>query len=53
VAIGIEQEPGAAGKALGERYTRHVLRGYRVYSERVAGAKQVRAQPVAGRPRTG
>ena len=30
VAIVIEQEPGAAGKAVTDRYKRHVLRGYTV-----------------------
>jgi predicted phage terminase large subunit-like protein len=53
VMIGIEQEPGAAGLALGERFTRHVLRGYRVYAERVTGGKAIRAQPVAAAAENG
>ena len=53
VAIGIEQEPGAAGVALVERYKRHLLRGYRVYGERVTGGKNVRAQPVAAAAENG
>jgi predicted phage terminase large subunit-like protein len=52
-AIGIEQEPGAAGLALGERYTRHLLRGYRVFAERVTGGKLIRAQPVAAAAENG
>jgi phage terminase large subunit-like protein len=52
VAILIEQEPGASGKALVERYQRRVLRGYSVRGERVTGAKDVRARPVAAPQRT-
>jgi predicted phage terminase large subunit-like protein len=47
VTVVIEQEPGAAGVALIERYKKHVLRGFSVKSERPTGAKDVRAQPVA------
>ena len=47
VEIGIEQEPGGAGKALAERYKRHCLPGYSVFSERATGGKDIRAQPVA------
>jgi predicted phage terminase large subunit-like protein len=53
VAIGIEQEPGAAGVALVERYIRHLLRGYRVSGERVTGTKLIRAQPVAAAAENG
>jgi predicted phage terminase large subunit-like protein len=54
VAIGIEQEPGAAaGVALVERYKRQLLRGYRVYPERVTGGKDVRAAPVAAAAENG
>ena len=53
VAIAIEQEPGAAGKALAQRYTRHLLRGYRVFTERVTGGKDVRARPVAAAAENG
>ena len=53
VAIAIEQEPGAAGKTLTDSYIRHVLRGYRVFSERVTGSKDVRAQPVAAAAENG
>jgi predicted phage terminase large subunit-like protein len=53
VAIGIEQEPGAAGVALVERYKRQLLRGYRVYAERVTGRKDVRAAPVAAAAENG
>ena len=47
VQIVIEQEPAAAGIALLDRYKRHVLAGYTVYSDRPSGRKQLRAQPVA------
>jgi len=53
VTIGIEQEPGAAGKALVERYKRQLLRGYSVYGKHVTGAKDVRAQPVAAAAENG
>ena len=53
MTIGIEQEPGAAGVALGERYTRHLLRGYRAFAERVTGGKLIRAQPVAAAAENG
>src|SRR5437763_16758537 len=53
VTIGIEQEPGAAGLALVERYTRHPLRGYRVFAERVTGRKLIRTQPVAAAAENG
>lgn len=39
--------------ALTDRYTRHLLRGYRVVGERVTGAKDVRAQPVAAAAENG
>jgi predicted phage terminase large subunit-like protein len=53
VTVGIEQEPGAAGVALVERYKRHLLRGYRVFAERVTGGKDIRAQPVAAAAENG
>jgi predicted phage terminase large subunit-like protein len=53
VTIGIEQEPGAAGKALVERYKRQLLRGYSVYGKHVTGAKDLRAQPVAAAAENG
>jgi phage terminase large subunit-like protein len=53
VTIGIEQEPGAAGVALVERYKRQLLRGYAVYSQRATGSKDVRAQPVAAAAENG
>jgi predicted phage terminase large subunit-like protein len=53
VTIGIEQEPGAAGKVLVEGYKRQLLRGYSVYGKHVTGAKDVRAQPVAAAAENG
>jgi predicted phage terminase large subunit-like protein len=43
----LEEEPGASGKAVTDRYKRHVLRGYDVRSLRPTGAKDVRARIVA------
>lgn len=45
VEIGIEQEPGAAGKILVEHYITNILRDYRVKAVTVSKAKVVRAQP--------
>jgi predicted phage terminase large subunit-like protein len=53
VPIRIEQEPGASGKAVAERYQRQVLPGFNVHSERVTGAKDVRARPVAAAAENG
>jgi phage terminase large subunit-like protein len=53
VTIGIEQEPGAAGVALVQSYIRELLRGYRVFGERVTGGKLIRAQPVAAAAESG
>jgi predicted phage terminase large subunit-like protein len=53
VTIGIEQEPGAAGVALVQRYIRQLLRGYRAFPERVTGGKLIRAQPVAAAAENG
>lgn len=47
VRIGIEQEPGSAGKGQADHYRRHVLRGYIVESEKVTGDKATRAVAVA------
>jgi predicted phage terminase large subunit-like protein len=53
VQIMLEEEPGAAGKHLSDRYKRHVLRPYSVRSHRPTGPKQVRAQPVAAAAENG
>ena len=53
VEIVIEEEPGAAGRAVTHRYKAHVLRGYTVTSERPTGAKDVRARPVAAAAENG
>lgn len=44
--IGIEQEPGSAGKALVEHYERNVLPEFRVNAIPVVQNKVVRAQPL-------
>lgn len=46
-AIIINQDPGSAGKAVLERYQRHILRGYTVIPNRETGDKVVRAKPVS------
>jgi predicted phage terminase large subunit-like protein len=47
VRIIIEQEPGAAGSTVIDRYKGHVLRGYNVRGVRATGAKAVRASVAA------
>lgn len=47
VIIGIEQEPGSAGKGQAEHYRLRVLRGYIVMDEKVTGDKATRAVAVA------
>ena len=47
VAIRIEQEPGASGAHLIDRFKRKVLRGYNVSGRRETGAKDLRARPAA------
>ncbi|MGI8425441.1 MAG: phage terminase large subunit [Actinomycetota bacterium] len=44
VPIGIEQEPGAAGKSLIQHYQLNVLAGYPVFTEHPTGDKVTRAQ---------
>ncbi len=53
VRITIEQEPGAAGSALAERYKRQILRGYTVKAVRPTGTKETRATPVAAAAENG
>ncbi len=53
VSIVIEEEPGAAGRALTNRYKQHILRGYTVTSIRPTGTKDVRARPVAAAAENG
>ena len=53
VKIIIEQEPGAAGRAVTDRYKRHVLRGYNVRGDRATGAKDVRASVAAAAAENG
>jgi predicted phage terminase large subunit-like protein len=47
VTIGIEQEPGSAGKKVVEDFQNRVLRGYAVHGVRPTGSKFTRAGPVA------
>ena len=47
VAIRMEQEPGASGVAVAERYRRSVLFGYDYKAIRSTGSKEVRANPFA------
>ena len=46
VEIVLEQEPGSAGKAVVDAYSRQHLRGYYVTVERPTGPKHIRANPV-------
>jgi predicted phage terminase large subunit-like protein len=47
VAVRMEQEPGASGVALAERYRKQVMFGYDFKSVRSTGSKEVRANPLA------
>jgi predicted phage terminase large subunit-like protein len=51
--IVLEEEPGGSGKAVTDRYKRHVLAGYAVRSDRPTGPKDVRAHPVAAAAENG
>jgi predicted phage terminase large subunit-like protein len=53
VTIVIEEEGGASGKAVSDRYKRQLLRGYSCYTERPTGPKDVRAHPVAAAAENG
>lgn len=53
VAVVIEEEGGASGKAVNERYHSHILRGYDSSSDRPSGAKDVRARPIAAAAENG
>lgn len=53
VQIVIEQEGGASGKAVNDRYLSQVLRGYTTSSDRPSGPKDVRARPVAAAAENG
>jgi predicted phage terminase large subunit-like protein len=50
--IGVEQEPGSGGKESAEA-TLRMLSGYRVYADKVTGAKEVRAEPFAAQVQGG
>lgn len=53
VEIVLEQECGASGKAVTDRFLTHILRGYASHSDRPSGAKDVRARPVAAAAENG
>jgi predicted phage terminase large subunit-like protein len=53
VPVHIEQEPGAAGKALMHHYRTSVLDGYTLRAESPSGSKLIRAQPVAAHAEAG
>ena len=53
VRVHIEQEPGAAGKALMHHYRTRVLDGYTLRAESPSGSKLTRAQPVAAHAEAG
>jgi predicted phage terminase large subunit-like protein len=52
-AIRMEQEPGAAGRAVIDDYRRRVLDGYDFKGVPASGSKEVRAYPVAPRAEAG
>ena len=49
VAIGMEQEPGSAGKTVVSHYRRIVLAGFEFHGKPSSGSKIERAKPFAGR----
>ena len=53
VQIVMEQEPGASGKALIDRYQREVLKGFTFKGVRSTGSKEVRANPVSSAAEAG
>ncbi len=53
VKVGMEEEPGASGKSLIDRYRRSVLVGYNFHSVRPTGDKVVRAMPLAAAAEAG
>ena len=50
--VGVEQEPGSGGKESAESTIRN-LAGYRVFADRVTGAKEIRAEPFAAQVQGG
>jgi predicted phage terminase large subunit-like protein len=50
--VGVEQEPGSGGKESAESTIRN-LRGFKVYADKVTGAKEVRAEPFAAQVQGG
>jgi predicted phage terminase large subunit-like protein len=53
VAIYVEQEPGASGKIVTDRFIRDVLVGYAVYAVRSTGSKLERAKPYSAQVNAG
>jgi predicted phage terminase large subunit-like protein len=53
VPIVMEEEPGAAGKAIVSHYLRDVLQGFDFRGEKPTGAKGERAQPLAAKAEPG
>jgi predicted phage terminase large subunit-like protein len=53
VRIFIEQEPGASGKIVTDRFIREVLVGYAVYAVRATGPKLERAKPYSAQVNAG
>lgn len=47
VTIGVEQEPGSAGKIVVDNLSRTILRGYAVFPIKPTGDKIVRARPLS------
>jgi predicted phage terminase large subunit-like protein len=50
--VHVEQEPGSGGKESAESTIR-MLAGYRVFADRVTGAKEIRAEPLAAQVQGG
>jgi len=53
VAIHMEQEPGAVGKSVTDRYGSQVLSGWAFYAQRTTGSKVERARPASAQAEAG
>ena len=53
VSVYIEQEPGASGKIVSDRFLREVLAGFPCYAIRATGSKEDRARPFSAQVAAG
>lgn len=53
VEIGMEEEPGSAGKSMISHYSRNVVAGYAFRGHRTTGSKEIRANPLSAAAENG